>query len=82
MTPEQIARADRKIRIIACEREEAEFVSGAGVAGIILRVEDVEIKGRVNWEDRTIARRRLAYKPHTDYPSEFYKYWEDPAFSS
>lgn len=76
MSASELARKEREIKIIACTREEAEFVSGSGVAGVILRLEDVEITGRVNWDDRTIARKRRDYKPHDDYPTTWYKYWE------
>jgi hypothetical protein len=76
MTPSQLARKNREIKIISCTREEAEFVGGVGVAGIILRLEDVEITGRVTWDDRTIARARRDYKPHDDYPTTWHKYWE------
>ncbi len=76
MSPSELARKEREIKIIACTREEAEFVSGVGVAGIILRLEDVEITGRVTWDDRTIARYRRDYKPFTDYPTTWHKYWE------
>lgn len=76
MSPSQLARKNREIKIISCTREEAEFVGGVGVAGIILRLEDVEITGRVTWDDRTIARARRDYKPHDDYPTTWHKYWE------
>jgi hypothetical protein len=77
MTPSELARKEREIKIIQCSREEAEFVSGAGVAGIILRLEDVEITGRVTWDDRMIARARRDYNPvHDDFPTMWHKYWE------
>lgn len=81
MTEAQRKRKDQEMKIISCSRDEAEFVSGAGVGGTIVRLEDVEITGRVNWEDRTIARRRLAYDKRLvshpdDWPTTIWKYWE------
>ena len=81
MTAEQRKRKDEMIKVIQCSREEAEFVSGAGVAGTIVRLEDVNIDGRVTWTDRTIARARWHYDKHLishpdDFPTEMWKYWE------
>lgn len=41
---------DRK-RVVFCIREEAEYVSGSGVAGCIVRVSDVTVTGRVDWPE-------------------------------
>jgi hypothetical protein len=42
-------------------REEAEYISGYGVCGIILRVADVVVTGRVPWTEEVIEEhRRLA----------------------
>ena len=76
MTPDQRNLADSRFRIVQCEREEAEFVGGSGVAGCIARIEDIVLTGRVTWQDRTIARARRDYKIHDRYPTDMYKYWE------
>ncbi len=76
MTASQRLREEQQIRVVQCSREEAEFVSGSGVAGCIRRLEDITITGRVNWEDRTIARARRDYKIIDDgYPTKFWMYW-------
>lgn len=41
-----------------CRREEAEYVSGAGVDGTIQRVSDVTVTGRVSWDEETIQYHR------------------------
>lgn len=76
MTPSQLASKEREIKIISCTREEAEFVCGVGVSGNILRLEDVEIIGRVNWDDSMIERERRDYEPNDDFPTTWHKYWE------
>jgi hypothetical protein len=53
-----------------CRREEAEYVSGVGVAGIIVRVADVEVTGQVPWDKgliqyARISANRLAGEPLT-----------------
>ena len=75
MTPSQRLRAQQMTKIIQCPREEAEYVSGSGVAGTIRRLEDITITGRVNWEDRTIAQARRDYTPFEDYPTNIWMYW-------
>jgi hypothetical protein len=35
--------------LVFCSREEAVYVTGSGVCGVIVRVTDVEIVGRVEW---------------------------------
>jgi hypothetical protein len=45
-------------KLVFCLREQAEYVSGSGVAGIIRRVEDVVIIGRVSWSEATIDEER------------------------
>lgn len=37
-----------------CRREDAEYVSGVGVAGTIQRIADVTVTGRVSWDEKTI----------------------------
>lgn len=77
MTPSQLASKNREIKIIPCSREEAEFVSGCGVAGCILRLQDLIIIGRAKWDDRSIARERRDYNPdRTEWPTTWHKYWE------
>lgn len=41
-----------------CHREDAEYVEGAGVGGIIQRVADVTVTGRVSWDEKTIQEYR------------------------
>lgn len=55
-------------KLVFCLRDEAEYVSGSGVCGIIRRIEDVVVIGRVSWSEALIdeARRhavRLVGKP-------------------
>lgn len=76
MSASQRLREEQQIKVVQCHRDEAEFVSGSGTAGCICRLEDITITGRVNWEDRTIARVRAEYKPFDDgYPTKFWMYW-------
>lgn len=50
-------------RLIGCVREEAEYVSGYGIAGCIVRVTDVRVTGRVDWSEAEFehARHMAAY---------------------
>lgn len=41
-----------------CTRDDAEYVSGSGVAGRIVRVADVTVTGRVPWSQDVIDRER------------------------
>lgn len=41
-----------------CRREEAEYVSGYGVGGTIVRVRDVVVDGRVPWDEATLQEGR------------------------
>ncbi len=76
MTASQRRVAEQECRVVQCHREEAEFVSGSGVAGCIRRIEDIVITGLVGWEDRTIARRRRDYRILDDgYPTKIWMYW-------
>lgn len=84
MTPEQRERADKRIKVVSCSRDEAEFVSGTSVGGCVAPLDDVIVTGRVNWEDRTIARERRNYNKGLEreqaeppWPTEIYAYWED-----
>jgi hypothetical protein len=51
-------KKDRRGRMVFCLRDQAEYVSGSGVCGIIRRVEDVEIIGRVSWSEELIDEER------------------------
>lgn len=84
LTAEEAARKAKRIKVISCSRDEAEFIGGAGVGGCIAPLHDVIVTGRVTWEDRTIARNRRDYKKRLEreaadypWPTEIYKYWED-----
>jgi hypothetical protein len=53
-----------------CRREDAEYVSGVGVAGVIARLSDITLTGRVSWDEETIDgyrdfANRLAGEPLT-----------------
>ena len=37
-----------------CEKDEATHVTGAGVAGITVKVDEIEVTGRVSWDEETI----------------------------
>ncbi len=39
-----------------CAKREATHVTGAGVAGCIEKISDIEITGRVSWDEETIQR--------------------------
>jgi hypothetical protein len=45
-------------RLVWCTREDAEYVAGYGVCGIIVRVADVIVTGRVGWPEEVIDRER------------------------
>ena len=47
-----------RCKLVFCLRDGAEYVSGAGVCGIIRRVEDVVIIGRVSWREEWIEEAR------------------------
>ena len=77
-SPEQKAREAKLMKVVGCSRDEATFVSGAGVAGTVARLEDIEIIGLVEWKPRTIQRYRQAYRYDDDsFPVEIYRYWAD-----
>jgi len=76
MTPTERDRSNRRFKIIPCSREEAEFVSGVGVSGILLRLEDTEIIGVVEWEDSKIISERNEYNPDpNEFPTTWHRYW-------
>jgi hypothetical protein len=41
-----------------CHREEAEYVSGYGVGGVIARLGEITLTGRVTWDEETIQEHR------------------------
>jgi hypothetical protein len=47
-----------KKRLVWCTREEAQYVTGSGVCGVIWRVGDCEITGKVTWSDAEIEEAR------------------------
>lgn len=42
-----------------CTREEAEYVGGYGVAGVLLRVADVRVSGRMPWSEEALNAARV-----------------------
>lgn len=46
------------VPLVFCRREEAEYVGGRGVAGRIMRIEDVHVDGRVGWSEEHLAEER------------------------
>jgi hypothetical protein len=44
--------------LMFCARDEAVYVSGSGVCGVIVRVADVEVIGRVNWSPEALDQAR------------------------
>lgn len=49
-----------RCKLIFCSRDDAEYISGYGVSGIIRRIGDVEIFDRINWPEAWIAELRQA----------------------
>lgn len=49
------------VHLVVCRREEAEYLEGVGVCGVIVRVSDVHVDGHVSWpEERLASERHLA----------------------
>lgn len=46
------------VPLVVCRREEAEYVEGTGVCGVIVRVGDVHVDGRVDWPAELLASAR------------------------
>lgn len=46
------------VPLVVCRREEAEYVEGVGTCGIIVRVADVHVTGRVSWSEEALAEER------------------------
>ncbi|WP_316196644.1 hypothetical protein [Bradyrhizobium sp. SZCCHNS3053] len=47
-----------RCKLVSCLRDDAEYVGANGVCGIIRRVEDVVITGRVAWTEEMIDEER------------------------
>lgn len=47
-----------KCPLVFCSREEAEYVTGTGVCGVIVRVREVRVTGRVSWSEETLQSER------------------------
>lgn len=41
-------------KLMFCRREDAEFVSGAGVCGCVAAIDKIEVIGRVSWSSEEI----------------------------
>jgi hypothetical protein len=50
-----------QLYLIKCSPEQAEFISGAGVCGALLRIEDVTYLGTVEWNKEDVKHERLRY---------------------
>jgi hypothetical protein len=48
--------------LMFCTQDEAEYVTGYGVGGVIRRVTDVTIDGRVDWSEEHIAEHRRSFE--------------------
>ena len=46
------------VPLVVCRRDEAEYVEGVGVCGVIVRVSDVHADGRVDWPEELLASAR------------------------
>jgi hypothetical protein len=53
--PEPEGHGPDKVPLEFCHRAQAEYVSGSGVAGVIVRVSDVKVDGRVPWKPELLA---------------------------
>jgi hypothetical protein len=47
-----------RCKLVFCLRDSAEYIGGSGVCGIIRRVEDVVVIGRVSWSEEAIEEAR------------------------
>jgi len=45
-------------RLVFCDRLEAEYACGAGVAGCIARLTDIEVTGMVDWDEPLMQQAR------------------------
>jgi hypothetical protein len=54
-----------KVRLMWCPREEAEYVTGSGVCGVIKRLDEIEITGMVAWSQEQIDEaERSSFRNH------------------
>lgn len=65
-----------ELLLVACPREEAEFVSGSGVSGTVARIEDCTVVGRVDWSIEQIAEATASAARKTGRTVTIRKYWE------
>lgn len=67
---------DGKVRLMGCARDEATYISGYGVGGCIVPIEEVVIKGVANWDARTIVKARAHHqeKYSDDKMKEYHLY--------
>jgi hypothetical protein len=54
-TPTARGAGPDSVPLVVCRREEAEYVEGVGTCGIIVRVSDVHVTGRVPWSEELLA---------------------------
>jgi hypothetical protein len=52
---ESAAKKNGKL-MVWCEKDEATHVTGVGVAGITAKICDIEVTGRVSWDEETIQK--------------------------
>lgn len=57
-TPTARGAGPDNVPLVVCRREEAEYVEGVGTCGIIVRVSDVHVTGRVPWPEELLASER------------------------
>lgn len=77
---EENVYGEKNIMLVKCSRKEAEFVSGAGIAGCIRRIQDIEVIGMVNWSEEEIREEQEEYDQFLAcddrMPLGFSPYWE------
>lgn len=55
---EYAAKGITRFTLVTCPREEAEYVTGYGVCGIIWKIEDCVVTGTVNWSAEQVEQQR------------------------
>jgi hypothetical protein len=70
---------NNEIQIIMCEREEAEFVEGVGVAGTIIPISEITITGRVKWDAVSIKKARDEYQVINESPFNIRRFESQPS---
>ena len=65
-------KATNQISVIRCTREEAEFVTGSGVCGVIWPVRNATVVGKVSWDEAKIDQARQSYlrRISDDFPTK------------